>query len=136
VEYRGPLPRLLTHGANTLVTRLRSSPRWGPRVSRNLTVVTYTGRRSGRTFSTPVSYQRDGSTVTIQVSLPERKTWWRNFTGDGGPLSLQLDGADRAGHAVAQVNDKSQVSVTVRLDHFGRAEDGAGENKDQEGGAR
>jgi hypothetical protein len=129
VEYKGPLPRRLTHGANTLVTRLSAS-RWGSRMSKSLTVVTYTGRRSGRTVSTPVSYRRDGSTVTIQVSLPQRKTWWRNFTGDGGPLSLRLDGADRAGHAVAQVNDKSQVTVTVRLDHFGRAEDWAGENKD------
>ena len=116
MEYKGPLPKLLTHGANTLVTRLRSSPRWGSRLSRSFTVVTYTGRRSGRTFSMPVSYQRDGSTVTIQVSLPERKTWWRNFTGDGGPLSLHLDGADRAGHAVAQVDDKTRVTVTVRLD--------------------
>jgi len=128
VEYKGPLPKLLTHGANTLVTRLRSSPRWGSRVSKNLTVVTYTGRRSGRTISTPVGYQRDGSTVTIRVSLPERKTWWRNFTGDGGPLSLHLDGADRTGHAVAQVNDKSQVTVTVRLDHQGHSADRAGED--------
>jgi hypothetical protein len=127
VEYKGPLPKLLTHGANTLVTRLRSSPRLGSRVSKNLTVVSYTGRRSGRTVSMPVSYQRDGSTVTIQVSWPERKTWWRNFTGDGGPLSLNLDGADRTGHAIAQVDDKSQVTVTVRLDHYGRAEDWAGE---------
>jgi hypothetical protein len=127
VEYKGPLPKLLTHSANTLVTKLHSSPRWGSRVSKNFTVVTYTGRRSGRVVSLPVSYQRDGSTVTIQVSLPERKTWWRNFTGDGGPLSLNLDGADRTGHATAQVDEKSQVTVTVRLDHFGRTEDWAGE---------
>jgi hypothetical protein len=126
VEYKGPLPKRLTHGANALVTRLRSSPRWGSRMSKNLTVVTYTGRRSGRTISTPVGYRRDGSTVTIPVSWPERKTWWRNFTGDGAPLSLHLDGADRAGHAIAQVNDKSQVTVTVRLDHYGRSEDWAG----------
>jgi F420H(2)-dependent quinone reductase len=116
VQYSGPLPKRLTHGANTLVTRLRSSPRWGGLMSRRFTIVTYTGRRSGRTFSTPVGYRRTGSTVTISVSLPERKTWWRNFTGDGGPVSLHLDGADRTGHAVAQVNDKSQVTVTVRLD--------------------
>jgi hypothetical protein len=116
VQYSGPLPRRLTHGANTLVIRLRSSPRWGGLMSRRFTIVTYTGRRSGRTFSTPVGYRRAGSTVTISVSLPERKTWWRNFTGDGGPVSLHLDGADHAGHAVAQVNDKSQVTVTVHVD--------------------
>ena len=123
MEYKGPLPKLLTHGANTLVTRLRASPRWGSRMSRNLTVVTYTGRRSGRTVSLPVGYQRAGSTVTIRVSRPERKTWWRNFSGDGGPLLLHLDGADRPGHAVARVDGKSQVTVTVRLHHWGRSED-------------
>jgi len=128
VEYKGPLPRWLTSSANTLVTGLRSAPLWGSRVSQKLTVVTYTGRRSGRTVSTPVGYRRVGSTVTIPVSLPERKTWWRNFTGDGGPLSLHLDGADRTGHAVAEVTDKSHVVVTVRLDHWGRSEDWAGDD--------
>ncbi|HEY0936963.1 MAG TPA: nitroreductase/quinone reductase family protein [Trebonia sp.] len=106
---------------------MRASSRWGGRVSRHFTVVTYTGRRSGRTFSTPVGYRRTGSTVTIPVSMPERKTWWRNFTGDGGPVSLNLDGNDRTGLALAEVNDKSEVTVTVRLDHWGRAEDWAGE---------
>jgi hypothetical protein len=115
VEYKGPLPRRLTHGVNRLVAGLRSSPLGGQAVSRHLTIATYTGRRSGRTFSTPVGYQRAGDTVTISVSLPERKTWWRNFTGDGGPLSLHLDGADRTGHAVAQVNGQNQVTVTVHL---------------------
>lgn len=53
VQYKGPLPRRLTHGVNRFVTGLRSSPLWGPRVSRHLTIVTYTGRRSGRTFARP-----------------------------------------------------------------------------------
>ena len=131
MEYKGPLPRLLTRGANTLVTRVGTSPRWGGRVSRRLTTVTYTGRRSGRTFSTPVGYRRSGSTVTISVGQPERKQWWRNFTGDGGPVSLYLDGENRPGHALAQVGENSEVTVTVRLDHFGRSADWAGEQTAQ-----
>jgi hypothetical protein len=116
VQYKGPLPSLLTHGVNRLVAGLHSSPLSGRLVSRHLTIVTYTGRRSGRTFSTPVGYQRVGDTIAISVSLPERKTWWRNFTGDGGPVSLHLDGADRTGQAVALVDGDDQVTVTVRLD--------------------
>jgi hypothetical protein len=116
VQYKGPLPSLLTLGGNRLVTRLRSAPLAGRLVSRHLTIVTYTGQRSGRTFSTPVGYRRAGDTVTISVGLPERKTWWRNFAGDGAPVSLHLDGADRAGHAVALVDGKGQVTVTVHLD--------------------
>ena len=115
MQYEGPLPRRLTHGVNRFVTGLRSAPLSGRLVSRHLTIVTYTGRRSGRTFSTPVGYRRAGDTVTIPVGLPERKTWWRNFTGDGGPVSLHLDGADRSGHAVALADGEGRVTVTVRL---------------------
>ncbi|MFD0663339.1 hypothetical protein [Thermocatellispora tengchongensis] len=103
-------------GFNSWMVALRSSPRWGRLVSRHLTVITYTGRRSGRTFSTPVAYQREGDIVRIPVALPDVKKWWRNFTGAGGPISLELGGAHHAGHAVARRDDRGRVTVTVRLD--------------------
>jgi len=111
----GALTRRVVSGLNTGVVRLRSSRLWGRLVSRHLTVVTYTGRRSGRTFSTPVAYQRKGDVVTITVAFPDAKNWWRNFTGNGGPISLELEGTDRTGHAVAQRGDKGRLLVTVRL---------------------
>jgi hypothetical protein len=42
-------------------------------VSRSLTVVTYTGRRSGTTFSIPVGYRRAGDVVRIGVRIPDAK---------------------------------------------------------------
>lgn len=117
MRYKGAVPKRLVSRVNGCVLNLRSSRRFGRLVSRYLTVVTYTGRRSGRTFSTPVGYRRTGDgVVEIAVMIPERKAWWRNFTGDGGPLSLELDGDVRTGHAVAQVDEKSRVKITVRLD--------------------
>jgi hypothetical protein len=56
------------------------------------------------------------STITIGVQMPDAKNWWRNFLGDGEPLTLELDGADRTGHAVARRDDRGRVTVTVRLD--------------------
>ncbi|GAA3458805.1 hypothetical protein J2S66_000066 [Saccharothrix longispora] len=112
----GTLAKRMVKGFNGRVVALWSSPRWGGVVGRYLTVVTYTGRRSGRTFSTPVGYRRRGDDVTIRVGLPDAKTWWRNFTGAGGALSLRLGGVDRSGHAVARRDDKGRVTVTVRLD--------------------
>ncbi|MBK1785967.1 hypothetical protein [Prauserella cavernicola] len=100
---------------NRWVVARRSSPRWGRFLRARLTIVTYTGRRSGRTFSTPVAFRRREDTVTIPVRLPDAKRWWRNFTGDGGPLSLELDDVDRAGHAVATRDDRGRVTVTVAL---------------------
>jgi hypothetical protein len=83
-----------------------------PAVRRRLTVVTYVGRRSGRTFSTPVAYQRVEGGVVIEVSIPDRKEWWRNFTGEGGPITVRLDEVERPGHATAtRVGGRVRVAV-------------------------
>ena len=102
-------------GFNRRINGLRSSHILGPLVSRYITVVTYTGRRSGRTFSTPVGYRLSGDVATIRVMLPDAKKWWRNFTGEGGPLTLDLPGGARTGHAVALRSGKNRVQVTVQF---------------------
>ena len=99
---------------NSCVVSLQSSRRWGRLVRRHMTVITYTGRRSGRTFSTPVAYKRSGDQVIIGVQMPDAKNWWRNFL-DGGPISLTLDDEVRTGQAVSR-RDGSRVTVTVALD--------------------
>jgi len=114
--YRGPLPKSAVDRVNTCVGTLRASPRWGRLVRRHLTQVTYRGRRSGRTFSTPVGYRRAADVVTIRVMMPDAKSWWRNFTGDGGSITLELDDTDRTGHAVAHRDAKGRVTVTVHLE--------------------
>lgn len=101
---------------NTWVTGLLSSPRWGRRVGRSLTVITYVGRRSGRTFSIPVGYRRTAADeVVIGVRLADAKSWWRNFLDEGGAITVRLDGADRAGHATATREQSGRVTVRVRL---------------------
>jgi deazaflavin-dependent oxidoreductase (nitroreductase family) len=45
-------------------------------------VVRYTGRRSGKQFTTPTQYVRHGDDVIILVGRPETKSWWRNFSAD------------------------------------------------------
>lgn len=72
--------------------------RFGRGMGRSVTVITYRGRATGRTLSTPVEYVRDGSRVTILVANPERKQWWRNVRADGN-VRLLLDGVDLAGRA-------------------------------------
>ncbi|TCK26219.1 hypothetical protein [Pseudonocardia endophytica] len=109
------LPRRLVDAVNSRVLALRDHPRLGPWARRRFTTVTYTGRRSGRTFSLPVGYHRDGDAVTITVMLPDAKKWWRNFLGEGGPITLDLDGG-RDGHAVARRTARGQVEVAVRLE--------------------
>lgn len=112
MPFRGSLPAGLVHRVNRCALALQRSSRCA---RRHLTVLTYTGPRSGREFSIPVGYRRTGDTVRIVVQLPDSKRWWRNFTGAGHRLSLRLDGVDRPGHGVAH-RDGSRVLVTVRLD--------------------
>ena len=73
------------------------------------------GSKSGRTISLPVGYRRVGDDVVINLATPDAKTWWRNFLGEGAPMTITLDGRDRTGHAVARRDDKGRVAVDVKL---------------------
>jgi hypothetical protein len=101
---------------NAVAAKLIDVPLLGNVVHRNLVVISYVGRRSGKTFITPVNYRQVGDEVVIGVGLPGSKTWWRNFLGGGGPITLRLNGTDRTGHAVATRDDHGRVTVTVKLD--------------------
>ena len=101
---------------NAPVAAIANSPRLGARLRRSVTMITYTGRRSGRTFSIPVAYRRRGDeNIDIDANLPDAKTWWRNFLGDGAPMTLTLDGIEHSGHAVAHRDENGRVTVRVRL---------------------
>ena len=103
---------------NTAFVALIDAPVLGRLVRRGLVKIHYVGRRSGKTFETPVGYRRSGDDIVIGVASPDAKTWWRNFLGDGGPITLlRLDGTDRTGYAVANRDGEGRVSVTVKLDH-------------------
>jgi len=99
----------LARVVNTVVQPIAASGRVG-----SITVIGYTGRRSGAEFRLPVGFSRSGDAVTIRVEAPGQKTWWRNFTGEGAQLWIRLDGVDRPGHAVA-VQDGRRVRVDVVL---------------------
>ena len=102
---------------NAVASRLMDAPILGRLVRRGMVEIRYVGRRSGRTFQTPVAYRREGDDIVIGVAMADRKSWWRNFLGDGAAITLvNLDGRDRTGHAVAVHDGRGGASVTVRLD--------------------
>jgi hypothetical protein len=65
-----------------------------------------------------VGFRRADDIVTIGVQMPEAKKWWRNFLDEGGPISLELDGIVRAGHAVSKRDERGRVTVSVQLTHL------------------
>lgn len=81
-----------------------------------MTTISYTGRKSGKSYSLPLGYWRNGDVITVRSNYgSERKSWWRNFTGEGAPLTIWLDGAEQPGHAVATRDSRGRVKVTIRL---------------------
>jgi F420H(2)-dependent quinone reductase len=112
--------RVFNRTANQAVRLLLRSPLHSF-VSRQLALITVTGRRSGREFTIPVSYHQDGSErVRINVGWPDQKLWWRNLRGEGARVRLSIRGANREGHAVARGDERTGVTVDVQLDAIGK----------------
>ncbi len=75
---------------NPLLTLILRSP-LHPLLSGNTLALTYTGRRSGRPYTTPVNSVRDGD--RLLATSYRTRTWWRNLRG-GMPVSLRLQGRE------------------------------------------
>lgn len=95
--------------SNRPLASLLRSPlgRW---LGRSVALVTFSGRRSGRTLSTPVEYVRDGAAALVFVASPDRKQWWRNVRAEptvrvvlaGQALPMRATVLDDGGPAAVQ----------------------------------
>ncbi len=74
-------------------------------------LITFTGRNSGRQFTTPVRYFRDGETVRSFTSAESQ--WWRNLRG-GADVVLRIEGRDAAYHATAVENAPEEIKKWLR----------------------
>jgi hypothetical protein len=72
-------------------------------------LITFTGRKSGQTYTTPISYAREGSVVTAFTGAK----WSRNLAG-GAPVTLRIKNKDYAGRGDAIADDKVAVAEGLR----------------------
>ncbi len=98
--------------ANPFVRLLLRSPFHGMMSATNL-LVTYRGRKSGRSYTLPVSYVRDEKTVIIVPGNPEHKSWWRNLRG-GAAVTLRLAGREVSGTAAVIERDAAAAAGLLR----------------------
>jgi hypothetical protein len=82
-------------------------------LSGSLMLITFTGRKSRRKFTTPVRYVRDGETIRCFTSAENQ--WWRNLCG-GADVILRTRGHDAPYHAAAIENDPAEVKK--QLQHY------------------
>ena len=74
-------------------------------VSKNLTLITFTGRKSSKTYTTPVSYYQQGN----QVIIFTHANWWKNLQ-NSSPVRLRLRGREVQGLAEAVSEDKKTIA--------------------------
>lgn len=82
---------------NPIVVALLRSPLHGA-MSKSTMLLTYTGRKSGRTYTTPVNYVRNGDALLAVGS--QEHSWWKNLRG-GAPVTARVQGWDLEGEAEA-----------------------------------
>lgn len=76
-------------------------------VSKTITLITFTGRKSGKTYSTPVSYSEAGDMVTIFT----HGEWYKNLVG--APVTLRIRGKDYTGQAEVTENNKAVMAASL-----------------------
>jgi deazaflavin-dependent oxidoreductase (nitroreductase family) len=94
---------------NTLIAWLLRSPLHGI-LSKGIMLITVTGRKSGRKYTTPVNYVREGE--KLWVTSYRQRTWWRNLIG-GAPVSVLLAGRESKGRGEA-LTDEMAVRENLR----------------------
>lgn len=100
---------------NVLMTAMLRTPGLQRVIGRTIALITVTGRTTGRRYTTPVTYDRDGDTVTVLTKT--FRTWWRNL--DASPaVDLRLAGRRYRGRARASVGDPATLPQFVAfLEH-------------------
>jgi deazaflavin-dependent oxidoreductase (nitroreductase family) len=75
--------------------------------SRDISILHFTGRKSGRARNTPLSYVRDGDTVLFLSSL--NTGWWKNFRDGDAPVEVEIGGEREAGTARLLEGDSEEL---------------------------
>ena len=80
-------------------------------MSGSLLLITFVGRRTGRSYTTPVRYVRDGATVRCFTSRHTR--WWRNLVG-GAEVTLAIRGAEGRYRADVILDDPQRIEELLK----------------------
>jgi F420H(2)-dependent quinone reductase len=104
---------MLNRFANLFVPTLLRSPLHGL-LSSSVILITFIGRKSGRTYQTPVQYQRVGD--RLRCFTKQERLWWRNLQG-GAPLTIRLQGKDLRATARVTVNEPTTIGAGLAQMH-------------------
>jgi hypothetical protein len=78
--------------------------------SDQLLLLTFTGRKSGKEFTTPMRYAQEGETLRMTVMYP----WWKNLVEEA-TVHVLLRGQMRTGTAEVLPEKDGEVVVKIHL---------------------
>ncbi len=88
-------------------------------LSKDIVLLTVRGRKTGKLYTTPVNYIRQGNTLIITTD----STWWKNLQG-GAPVSLVLGGEELEGKAEviteAKAGGETLEAMLKRFPNYGK----------------
>ena len=96
---------------NPVMRGLLRSPLHGI-TSHNIGIVHFTGRKSGRALSTPLSYTREGNVVRLLSNQTTR--WWVNFRGENIRAEMEIARQRHPGIATLLEGDSEALREGVR----------------------
>jgi deazaflavin-dependent oxidoreductase (nitroreductase family) len=79
-------------------------------VGQGVALLTFTGRKTGKTYIIPVSYHRDDDTVTVVTKRARR--WWRNFE-TAHEVEVRIAGRNYTGKAEAATGEAEALEFMV-----------------------
>ena len=116
---RRPPKAVFRYGLNPLFSRILRSPLHG-RLSERLALLTFTGRKSGKTYTIPVGYAQTDDTLLIGTA----SAWQHNLAG-GAPVRVRLRGQERTGVADVVADEAEMIehyrTMLAVAPGFGRA---------------
>lgn len=73
-------------------------------LSNGMMLITITGRKTGKKYTTPVGYYREGEFLWVITS--HDRTWWKNLRG-GAEVGLLLKRKPVTAHAEVELDEKA-----------------------------
>ena len=101
---------------NAIVKMVLSSPLHGM-LSGSTDLIRYTGRRTGKVFTTPTQYAHHGDDIVIMVGRSASKRWWRNFSEERD-LDVLLRGSWRSMRGRAIIGSEEPETMRPLLDVY------------------
>lgn len=101
----GDLTKRLERQFQKLPRAILRSPLHGI-MSRHTLLLTFTGRKSGKVYATPVNYVRKDDEVLLTTTHP----WWKNLQ-DEVPVTLHIRGRKHDGTAKVETEKEAVISA-------------------------